>query len=571
MKIKITLAALFLNFVCTGLFAQAPLVYNKENTGTAFAPPVLPTLDNLPVIDPLPDPFQWASGKGRSTRFSDWEKRRNEIRAQIETYEIGIKPARPENITASYSNEDSTLKVDVTVNGKTLTLTAKIYLPAGNGLFPAVIGMNSPSGSIPADIFTSRNIARIRYVHNQVTTYNAPKNTDPFYQLYPELFGASGQCSAWAWGVSRLIDGLELVQGRLPIDLKHIAVTGCSYAGKMALFSGAFDERVALTIAQESGGGGAPAWRVSETIGDVEKLGATSHQWFRESMFQYAGLNVYKLPYDHHELMAMVAPRALLVTGNTDYLWLANPSCYVSARAAKEVYKTFGISDRMGFYIDGKHNHCAIPTSQRPALEAFVDKFLLGKTAVNTDTVSIHPYPELDYQGWYSWWGKGKPVFTNESSPVKIWLEAECGTVGANWKTVSEITASNGKYVTVSGINSTRNAPKDIDSNLIVLPFTAPREAVYHFLAKVNNANSTHNSFWIKFDNGSFERSFNGFAGAGWVWGRLNGVHLTAGQHTLSISYRDDGSQLDKILITTSKASTIISQESLGMNCSPHP
>ena len=94
----------------------------------------------------------------------------------------------------------------------------------------------------------------------------------------------TGQYSAWAWGVSRIIDGLELVQNVLPIDLKHIAVTGCSYAGKMALFAGAFDERIALTIAQESGGGGATSWRYSQTepAGSVETLGATSHQWFSE-------------------------------------------------------------------------------------------------------------------------------------------------------------------------------------------------------------------------------------------------------------------------------------------------
>jgi hypothetical protein len=284
MKMKLTTAVIvLLCLTCVKAFAQPPHVYSKENTGAHFALP------------PLPDPFMWSNGKGRSTRFSDWEKRRNEIKAEVEHYEIGKKANRPETITASYSKSDSTLKVDVTVNGQSLTLTSKIILPSGAGPFPAVIGMNSPNGSIPADIFSSRNIARIRYANNQVTTYNSPKNTDPYYKLYPELWGVSGQYSAWAWGVSRIVDGLELVQDVLPIDLKHLAVTGCSYAGKMALFSGAFDERIALTIAQESGGGGATAWRVSETIGDVEKLGATSHQWFMESMFQYSGLNVSKL------------------------------------------------------------------------------------------------------------------------------------------------------------------------------------------------------------------------------------------------------------------------------------
>jgi len=86
----------------------------------------------------------------------------------------------------------------------------------------------------------------------------------------------------------------------------------------MALFAGAFDERIALTLAQESGGGGAAAWRVSETLGNVETLGNTSSAWFTEDMFRFSNA-VPKLPYDHHELMAMVAPRALLVLGNPDY------------------------------------------------------------------------------------------------------------------------------------------------------------------------------------------------------------------------------------------------------------
>ncbi len=119
-----------------------------------------------------------------------------------------------------------------------------------------------------------------------------------------------GAYSAWSWGVSRLIDGLELVQNDLPIDLKRLAVTGCSFAGKMALFAGAFDERIALTIAQEPGGGGAAAWRVSETLGKVETLGATSHAWFMEDMFQFSGKNVAKLPMDHQCWRERKMPRA---------------------------------------------------------------------------------------------------------------------------------------------------------------------------------------------------------------------------------------------------------------------
>ncbi|RYY17653.1 MAG: glycoside hydrolase family 10, partial [Cytophagaceae bacterium] len=467
-------------------------MYTAENTGASCPAPPLPTLSQLPIVQPLPDPFMWADGRGRTTKFSDWECRRNEIKAQIENYEIGTKPARPQNITASYTagtgTGTGTLTVNVTVNGKTVTLTSPVSLPTGPGPFAAVIGMNSLSGSVPAAVFTGRNIARIQYNHNQVTTYYNPQLTDPFYQLYPDQnLANAGQYAAWAWGVSRLIDGLELVQASLPIDLKHLGVTGCSYAGKMALFAGALDERIALTIAQESGGGGAPAWRVSETLGAVEKLDATDYSWFKDDMKQFAGTNVAKLPHDHHELMAMIAPRALLVTGNTDFDWLANPAAYVSARAAHEVYKTFGLGDRFGFYIDGGHNHCAVPTTQVPAMQAFVDKFLGGDATVNTN-ITVNPYPAVDYQRWYKWWGTATPILPPlppEPLGKRIWLETECAPVGASWEIVADTSAAHGAYVKVkSGLSSPATAPAGAAA-YVVLPFTTDSAATYSLLARL--------------------------------------------------------------------------------------
>ena len=94
---------------------------------------------------------------------------------------------------------------------------------------------------------------------------------------------------------------------------------------------------------------------------------------------------VDRLPIDHHELAALIAPRALLVLGNTDYEWMAEQSNYVSSKAAREVWKTFGIADRMGYSIVGGHSHCQLPICQYPDVEAFVDKFLLGKDDSDTN------------------------------------------------------------------------------------------------------------------------------------------------------------------------------------------
>ena len=412
-----------------------PLVYAVENTGAGYPAPPLPTLANLPTILPLPDPFTWANdprnvGGTRSTNFVDWSHHRAEIKAQIENYEIGYKPpVDPTNIFASYSGSatSGTLTVRVTnvVAGvaRTLTLTCAISIPAGAGPFPAIIGMNSPNGSISLG---GRAIATITYSHNQVTTYGSPANSNPYYALYAAPYSPAlnidntGQYSAWAWGVSRIIDGLYKLNGTLgtaQINLQRIGVTGCSYAGKMALFCGALDERIALTIPQESGGGGAPNWRYSyqmEADGTVEGLAQTDHNWFSESMFTFGGANTAKLPEDHHELLAMVAPRALFATGNPDgAVWLSNPSCYVSCKAVQRVYETFGISDRFGYNINGGKSHCQLTADVISDVGAFLDKFLLGLTNVNTITNRHVPstYSSIDDSRWTAWWGTANAVF----------------------------------------------------------------------------------------------------------------------------------------------------------------
>lgn len=374
---------------CAALCAQAqqggqlPLRYQEENTGAAFAKPAMPEASQLPVIKDLPDPLKGVNG------FSDWAHRRSEIAALIQHYGIGEKPAvKKENIKARMSGD--TLIVDVTVNGQTLTLTSEIRYPkTGKAPYPLMIG--SSMIALPRQLFDDRPIATMNFHEKQVNDYGQwgkhhERGEHNFDRLYPDLKD-NGAYSEWAWGFSRLIDGLELLGPEITkIDTKHIGVTGCSYAGKMALYCGAFDERVALTIAQEPGGGGAAAWRYSHLQDSVENLDKTDYHWFLESQLtNFHGDSVYQLPYDQHELCALVCPRALLLLGNPDYKWLADDAMLVSAKAAKKVWEHFGIADRMGWSIVGGHGHCQLPECQWPEVLAFIDKFLLGKDTKTSD------------------------------------------------------------------------------------------------------------------------------------------------------------------------------------------
>ena len=400
---------------------QLPLVYETENTGIK-ANPVLPTFAEGNRVDPLPDPLIWSDGSGRITDFKDWSLRRGEIAKEIQHYEIGTKPVVDPSAVKARMDGD-TLKVVVTIGDQSLSLCALISYPStGEAPYPLMIGTSGIA--LPKSIFEQRPIATMIYREAQVNNYSqfgarfgkkpAGRGNYDFDRLYPDLKD-NGAYSEWAWGLSRLIDGLQQLGPEVTkIDTKHIGVTGCSYAGKMALFCGAFDERVALTIAQEPGGGGAAAWRYSRYLNiqpgaePVENLDKTDYNWFKESMREnYGGDSVSYLPHDHHELAAMVCPRALLMLGNPDFVWLADPSAYVSMNGAIKVWEQFGIEDRVGYSIVANHGHCQLPEVQFPEVEAYIDRFLLGKDNQNTKVrIAPESYKDIDLDWWIGWWGK---------------------------------------------------------------------------------------------------------------------------------------------------------------------
>ncbi|MBR6251207.1 MAG: hypothetical protein IKR17_08465 [Bacteroidales bacterium] len=375
---SLSIAALLASIVASAQ-DNIPQVYDVENTGAHFAKPALPPASELPSIKTLPDALSGVNS------FGDWEQRRNVIAAQIQHYGIGTKPSVTKEQVSARMDGD-TLIVDVTVGSQTLTLRSEIHYPQ-IGQPPYALMIGTSVIALPKHLLDSRPVATLIFHEAQVNDYSQwrphkERGEHNFDRLYPELT-ENGAYSEWAWCVSRIIDGLQQLGSSVTrIDTQRIGVTGCSYAGKMALYCGAFDERVCLTIAQEPGGGGAAAWRISQQSDSVENIDKTDYHWFLESQrTNFGGGNVVRLPYDQHELCAMICPRALLLLGNPDYKWLADDAMLVSAREARKVWQHFGIADRMGFSIVGGHGHCQLPEEQEPEVKAFIDKFLLGKDA----------------------------------------------------------------------------------------------------------------------------------------------------------------------------------------------
>ncbi len=380
--------------------AEIPLHFDQENSASTYPQLTFKEFEELPEIATLPDPFRFADGSS-SRDYFDWERHRSEILQMLWHYELGEKPTvSPDSIEAVLEND--TLTVMVHEKGQILTLHSHIAYPEGEGPFPVVIGIGFPTGSLPLELFLGNGVAAIAFDFPEVMSHTQKRGEEPINRLYPENV-EMGAYTAWPWGISRLIDGLEKVAVKTRLDIKRIAVTGCSFAGKMALYAGAMDERITLTIAQEPGGGGVNAWRVSETLGNVERVGNTNYAWFLESMKRFADSNVNRLPIDHHQLAALVAPRALLILGNTDYEWLADESGYVSSRAAREVWTAFGISERMGYSIEGGHMHCQLPLSQYPEVTAFIRRFLLDDDSMDTNITRAPMFENVDWQKWVPW------------------------------------------------------------------------------------------------------------------------------------------------------------------------
>jgi hypothetical protein len=138
-----------------------------------------------------------------------------------------------------------------------------------------------------------------------------------------------GAISAWAFGLSRAVDFLAAHDA---VDPARIAAIGHSRNGKAALLAAARDDRIALVVSNMSGclGAALSRRRFGETI---ERITTVFPWWWPPAALAFAD-NEDRLPVDQHLLLALSAPRPVLVISGARDAWADPEGEFESARLA---------------------------------------------------------------------------------------------------------------------------------------------------------------------------------------------------------------------------------------------
>ena len=356
-----------------------------------------PDWKSLPDIPGLPDPLVLAvDGREVPVRTpADWARKRAQLLQEFHRYVLGTVPPPPGNVRARELTSRpgagaSTREVELEFGpDHRAKLHLELFIPSGQGPFPVFLTQDTHRAW--ALVALGRG-----YLCCVYSGCDGRDDTAAYAEIWPDHDWT--KLARRAFAASRAIDHLITLP---EVDRGKIAMTGHSRNGKMSLMASAMDERIAAVISSSSGAGGSCPYRFyseSQFGEGIELITRNFPDWLHPRLRFFAG-SEQKLPIDNHELIALSAPRACLIStalnDDVESTW-AIQEAYLSAR---RVYRLLGAAGNLAvLWRPGAHG------TQAATIESYLDWLdgRFGRGGGEVPERLLHP----GYQDFRRWSGE---------------------------------------------------------------------------------------------------------------------------------------------------------------------
>ncbi|MSU65337.1 MAG: dienelactone hydrolase [Opitutus sp.] len=317
--------------------------------------------DSAPKLPPL-----FAVGPENSTAAKeDWGRRRAGLREQWQAF-LGPFPANKAplktEILATEELPDFTRQYVRYQIEDGVTTDGYLLMPRGlTGRLPAVVvfhqtiktqaqqaaGLDASNAELMHGVQLVRRgyvvLCPRCYIFNDGATY--VENVTIMQQRHPEWKGMARM----TWDAIRAADFLESLPN---VEARRIGGLGHSLGAKEVLYAAAFDDRYKVAVFSEGG------------------IGLTFTNW--EAAW-YLGPEIQRAQFslEHHQLMALIAPRAflLLVGDSAD-----SDASAAYVEAVRPVFRLYGAENNVAWL--NHHAGHRYPPPAQDAAEAFLDSHL---------------------------------------------------------------------------------------------------------------------------------------------------------------------------------------------------
>lgn len=254
---------------------------------------------------------------------------RKELIAILEEYSYGVTPSVNVSVSGkvlssdkiAYAGKCTEEDVEITIKTDEFTYSFPIKLFVPNGvkkppIFLQISFRPVPDRYHPVEDIVSRGYAYAVMVYKDIVNDNGYEDySDGLGKLFqtkkPRKPNEWGKIGMWAFAGSRVLDYIQ--NERPDIDGEKAIVVGHSRLGKTALWCGALDTRWWGVVSNNSGYGGAASSKFSTGEKITAFIEYGTYDWFCENFKLFKDDKENLKPYDQVQLLALIAPRYLLV------------------------------------------------------------------------------------------------------------------------------------------------------------------------------------------------------------------------------------------------------------------